>query len=149
MRRHPAGALVLRATRIALAGSLGCSAGVSLPKPGSPAALIIGSWDLDEGCGGIAYHCSAPAALSEPSRYTFSTTGVVTAFRGDAELFRAGYTIADSSADRGQEKRVTLTIGGGPLVDPRPLLVRFATSDTMYLDEGCCDRFTFRYHRVR
>jgi len=137
------------ALMVGVSWGAGCSSGLALLDPSSPAALIVGTWDLDEGCGGIAYRCAAPASLSEPSRYTFSHDGNVNAYRGSTQLFHTTYTVADAPSDQEGERRASLTIGGGPLVDPRPLLLRFAGTDTAYFDEGCCDRFTFRFHRVR
>lgn len=111
--------------------------------------LLVGEWELVSGCGGIAGQCVEASQLSEPSRYVFEANGFVTAFRGSTQLFRSPYTVTPGSTDGTGDERSILTIGGGPLVDPRPLRVRFETSDVLLLDEGCCDRFTFRFRRLR
>ena len=123
------------------------------PNPNSRTAsdsvvrLLVGSWDLKQGCGGIAYHCATPSQLNEPGRYVFSANGRVRAYRGIILLFETTYTITPGGLGENEEHRATLTIGGGPLVDPRPLLVTFKSSDSLFLDEGCCDRFAFEFTR--
>ena len=130
--------------------TLACSSSGSLVGlPDTASTMLIGNWELQSGCGGLAGQCVDASHLSEPSRYVFERSGFVTAFRGSAQLFRAPYTVTPGSTDGTGDDRPLLIIGGGPLVDPRPLRVRFDTADTLFLDEGCCDRFTFQFRRVK
>ena len=130
-----------------LAAACSASGTLATPPVSSAAAMLVGSWDLLSGCGGLAGQCIDASKLNEPSRYVFEARGFVTAYRGSATLFRTTYTVTPGSTDGTGDERPLLIIGGGPLVDPRPLRVRFTTSDTLDLDEGCCDRFTFRFRR--
>lgn len=126
----------------------GCSGSLATPTD-MPSILLVGEWELVSGCGGIAGRCFPASELSEPSRYVFERSGFVTAYRGGTQLFRTTYTVTPGSSDGTGDERSILTIGGGPLVDPRPLRLRFSTSDTLHLDEGCCDRFSYEFRRLR
>jgi len=121
----------------------------NLASPERTSRLLVGEWELVSGCGGIAGQCVDASQLNEPSRYRFESDGFVTAFRGSTQLFRLTYTVTPGSSDGTGDERPILIIGGGPLVDPRPLRVSFEGSETLLLDEGCCDRFTFRFRRLR
>ena len=113
----------------------------------SVSRLLVGSWKLEQGCGGIAYHCHPASALNEPDRYVFSANGRVKAYRGLQLLFETNYTITPGGTGENDEHRALLLIGAGPLVDPRPLRVTFRSADALLLDEGCCDRYEFEYSR--
>jgi len=126
--------------------------------PGEPAAqtsvdsastLLIGAWTLVRGCGGITGQCRSPEAFAEPTRYRFRSDRNVDAYRGTDLLFTAGYSLVPGASDPRGDTRPSLLIGAGPTVDPRPLRVQFVGSDTLLLDEGCCDRYTFAYARAR
>ena len=143
-------ALLASALTMGSAVTLACSASGSLATvPNPTATLLVGDWELLAGCGGLAGQCVPASQLSEPSRYVFGRDGFVTAYRGSTQLFRLGYTLTPGSTDGTGDERPLLVIGGGPLVDPRPLRVRFSNTDTLFLDEGCCDRFTFEFRRLR
>ena len=109
--------------------------------------LLAGEWTLTRGCGGFAYGCHTPEQLNEPGRYVFSANGRVKAYRGTALLFETNFTITPGGTGENDEHRALLLIGAGPLVDPRPLRVRFDGTQRVFLDEGCCDRFEFEYVR--
>ena len=124
-------------------------------EPGAPAtrqtptaSQLVGTWDLVRGCGGITGGCRTPDALHEPSRYVFRADGIVEAYRGGKLAFTANYQLVPPRSGN-PDGRSVLLIGLGPAVDPRPLLVSFPDADTLLLDEGCCDRFSFEYRRAR
>ena len=113
----------------------------------SVSRLLVGSWTLKQGCGGIAYHCLGPSQLNEPDRYVFGANGRVKAYRGSQLQFETNYTVTPGGTGENEEHRALLLIGAGPTVDPRPLRVTFRTTSQLMLDEGCCDRFEFEYSR--
>jgi hypothetical protein len=117
------------------------------PAADSVARLLLGTWDLEKGCGGIAYNCHGADDLNEPGRYVFTANGRVRAYRATTLLFETSYSLTPGSSDENAEHRALLLIGAGPLVDPRPLRVTFQTANALLLDEGCCDRFEFEYRR--
>jgi hypothetical protein len=109
------------------------------------ARMIRGTWELVEGCGGIVYTCRSAPALPEPTRYEFGAT-TVDAYRDGRRVFTTEYRILPGSAPHEGDERPQLVIGGEG-ADPRPLLVSFTGAAGLLLDEGCCDRYTFRYTR--
>jgi hypothetical protein len=138
---------------LALAGPVaGCSRGTAPDEPSAErtpeAGLLVGGWDLVRGCGGIAGRCLTPDALIEPTRYVFRADGMVEAYRDGALRFTTNYQLVPPPPND-PDGRSVLMIGFGPAIDPRPLFVRFPDADTLVLDEGCCDRFSFEYRRAR
>src|ERR1041384_507570 len=110
-------------------------------------AWIVGDWSLSKVCGGIAGRCTTDST-SMPTRYTFRQDGNVDGYRGTAKLFTTNYVIVDSPP-KDSDNRPALLIGLGPAVDPMPLKMQFTSSDTLALDQGCCDRYVFTYTRLR
>ena len=154
-RMPPAGPAMVYAAMLGLALAGPAAACSRSTEPRTPAeqrttnaSQLVGTWDLVRGCGGIAGRCHAPGALAEPSRYVFRADGIVEAYRGGTLHFTTTYQLIPASPGD-PDGRSVLLIGLGPAVDPRPLRVRFPDPDTLLLDEGCCDRFSFEYRRAR
>lgn len=123
---------------------------VRLSAADSVKAKLVGSWTFVGGCGGIAGGCRPPSAFTVPERYVFRSDDSVEAYRGGQRVFTVAYTIAPGATDPSRgDTRPVLLIGLGPAVDPLPLRVTFAADTAVFLDEGCCDRYSFEYRRVR
>ncbi|MEP6495241.1 MAG: hypothetical protein ABJF01_21320 [bacterium] len=124
-----------------------CSSTVSATDvPTSEASrAIVGRWTFVRACGGLAPTCRSIGQTTEPTEYVFRSNGTVTLTPQVGGPSTRNYIIVPGSKD---DPRATLTIGGGPLVDPRPLLVSFAGDTLLTLDEGCCDRFAIDYRRA-
>lgn len=113
-------------------------------------AKLVGSWTLVAACGGITGGCQPLSAITWPDRYVFRTDDSVQAYRTGQRLFTVNYLIAPGATDPSRgDTRPVLLIGYGPAIDPLPLRVRFSGDTAVFLDEGCCDRYTFEYRRIR
>ena len=128
-----------------------CAAAYCNASPGEPSsdpvrAALLGSWTFVRGCGGLDGGCRQPADFSEPTRYRFRPDDTVEAYAGTSLLYRTRFTITPGAAPGTGDERPTLHIGAVETADPRPLRISFA-GDTLLLDEGCCDRYTFAYVR--
>jgi hypothetical protein len=113
-------------------------------------AKLVGSWTLVAACGGIAGGCRPLSTITTPERYVFRSDDSVEAYRAGQRLFTVNYAIAPGATDSSRgDTRPVLLIGFGPAIDPLPLRVRFSGDTAVFLDEGCCDRYTFEYRRIR
>jgi hypothetical protein len=113
-------------------------------------AKLVGSWTLVAACGGIAGGCQPLSAVTVPDRYTFRSDDSVEAYRGGQRRFTTNYMISPGATDPNRgDTRPVLLVGYGPAIDPLPLRVRFSGDTAVFLDEGCCDRYTFEYRRIR
>lgn len=124
-----------------------CSSAVAAvdEKASETSRAIVGRWTFVRACGGIAPTCRSIGQTTEPTEYVFRSDGTVTLVPQQGASFARSYQIAAGSKE---DPRSTLIIGGGPLVDPRPLQVSFAGDTLLTLDEGCCDRFAIDYRRA-
>jgi len=83
-----------------------------------------------------------PVVRESADRYVFSANGRVKAYRGTALLFESNFTITPGGTGENEEHRALLLIGAGPLVDPRPLRVRFDGTQRVFLDDRTIERIS-------
>lgn len=132
-----------------------CSASYSDPaaRPTSTDSLkakLIGSWALVSACGGLTGACQSLNEVTVPDRYVFRNDDSTEAYRDGQHRFTTNYMISPGATDgTSGDTRPLLLIGYGPTIDPLPLRVSFLADTAMSLDEGCCDRYTFQYRRIR
>ena len=132
-----------------------CSASYSDPaaRPSSTDSLkakLLGSWTLVSACGGLTGACRSLNEVTVPDRYLFRSDDSVDAYRAGQHRFATNYMISPGATDSTLgDTRPLLLIGYGPTIDPMPLRVAFLADTVMLLDEGCCDRYTFQYRRLR
>jgi len=124
-----------------------CSSTVTSVDPGAleAARAIVGRWTFVRACGGFAPTCRTIGQTNEPTTYQFRSNFTVTLTSQAGAATTLTYQLFAGSKD---DPRALLIIGGGPLVDPRPLQVSFAGDTLLTLDEGCCDRFAIDYRRA-
>ena len=151
---------LLRSPILAFAFLLGLTAAACSGSSTDPAARLtagdslkaklVGSWTLVSACGGIAGGCQPLSAVTGPDRYVFRSDDSVEAYRGGQRRFTTNYLISAGAADPSRgDTRPILLVGYGPAIDPLPLRVRFSADTSVFLDEGCCDRYTYEYRRNR
>jgi hypothetical protein len=122
----------------------------SATRAESTRALLLGTWKLERACGGITGGCRDIATVDAPTRYVFRADDMVLAYRGQTLAYAISYLVLQGAASPAEgDVRAVLLIGLGPTVDPVPLRIDFPDENTLLIDEGCCDRYTYEYSRVR
>ncbi len=129
--------------------AIGCgkSTPIAGPSPTGVAASVVGTWNLTQGCGGIAYMCHSPSTLSVPNRVVFHADGSTDLYRaGVTAPTRGRWTITASKTDSLRAGTVVLTPGLEDVSDT--LALTFSIEGELMLAEGCCDRLAYTFVRV-
>ena len=106
-------------------------------------SMVVGSWTLIQGCGGIAYHCSGPASLQVPNQVVFYSDGTMDQFRAGVKVASGTFSITPSATDSLRAGTAVLNPG---LEGPNETLsLGFSIEGQLMLSEPCCDRLTYSF----
>jgi hypothetical protein len=129
---------------IAAAAACGSSSRLTSPAPNGLAAAVVGTWNLTQACGGIAYICHAPGSLSAPNQVVFRADGTMDLYRSGATAPVHGtYTLVASKTDSLRAGSAILTPGLEGATDT--LTLNFSIEGELILAEPCCDRLAYSF----
>jgi len=118
---------------------------VGTAQPGLMRAVATGSmgWALQQGCGGIAYHCTAAASLSVPTMIALYDDGTMEQYRGGVKVASGTFTLIPSATD--SLRSGTLIMKPGLEAATDTLALSFSIEGELMLAEPCCDRLTYSF----
>ena len=124
----------------------GSSTRVVGPNPTGLMAAVAGGWSLQQGCGGIAYHCTGASGLSVPNMIVLNADGTMDQFRAGVKVASGRFTLVPSASDSLRAGTLIMTPGLEAATDT--LALTFSIEGEMMLAEPCCDRLTYSFLKV-
>lgn len=129
-----------------LGAACGRASIVGPPQSGLMRAVATG-WALQQGCGGISYHCTNAAGLSVPNSIVFNADGTMDQFRAGVKVASGTFTLIPSATD--SLRAGTLIMKPGLEAATDTLALTFSIEGEMMLAEPCCDRLTYTFLSAR
>ncbi|MGH7655700.1 MAG: hypothetical protein ACREN6_13660 [Gemmatimonadaceae bacterium] len=126
----------------------GCARSAPVAPVLSPAILniVVGSWTLTQGCGGVAYRCSGAGSLTVPNLVVFYSNGTMDQFRAGVKVASGTFSITPSAAD--SLRSGTLVMAPGLEAATDTLTLNFSIEGELMLAEPCCDRLTYSFFKA-
>lgn len=108
---------------------------------------LVGSWEWIQSEGGIFPQVRTPETEGIEREVTFLSTGIVRVFENGVQVVETTWETAVAPQGAPHSGKAIIRYGQ-PALGFEEQAFAFPSSDTLVLDDGCCDAFVHTYHRI-